>query len=182
MKTLKGLKSMSNSRSKSQYLPMTAYVAACQMAELGDLWPYSTRATEARGGRYKRLKKVTCQRPRAKAPVMRGVLNKKLGRVAFKKQGYNSSTSFQLLRGACAQEESAHRLSGRNRLRTTGRKTLKRIVPKWLEDEHPMPAIGQLLDPSALKRMFFKAAEFFTDAKDFPAKVPLRALRVAAGS
>ena len=173
---------MSNSRSKSQYMPMTAYVAARQMAEVGDLWPYSTRATEARGGRYKRLKKVTCQRRRSTAPVMRGVINKKLGRVSFSKQGYNSSTSFQLLRGGCAQEINSHRLSGRNRIRTTGRKTLKRSVPKWEEDANPMPPLGRLLDADALKFMYGKAAAYFAQQLFLPKTVRLRALRLAAGS
>ena len=153
------------------------------MARNGDLWPYSTRATEARGGRYKRLKKVTCQRRRATLPVMRGYLTKKTGIVKYKKQGYNSSTSMQLMRGACAQEISAHRLSGRNRLKTTGRKTLKRVVPKWEEDAHPMPPLGKLLDPEALKIMFGRAAAFFTkELKDYQFLVPMRALRLAAGS
>ena len=110
------------------------------------------------------------------------MINKKLGTVSFKKQGYNSSTSWQLLRGACAQESSAHRLSGRNRVKTTGRKTLKRTVPKWEEDANPMPPLGRLLDIAALKTMLGKAAEFFSKETSFPWQVPLRAVRIAAGS
>ena len=162
---------------------MVAYVAARQMAKVGDLWPYSTRATEARGGRYKRLKKITCQRKRCTGYTHRGFLKGKLlGAVEFKKQRYNSSTSFQLLRGACAQEANAHRLSGRSRLRTTGRKTLKRTVPKWQEDAFPMPPMGRLLDASAVREMFSKAANFFAKSNAFPCPLPLRALRLAAGS
>ena len=183
LKCLKGLKSMSNSRSKSQYLPMIAYVAARQTADAGDLWAYSTRATESRVGRYKRLKKTTCQRPRAIGDVFRSVRNKKLGIIQFKKQRYNSSTSFQLLRGGCAQEANAHRLTGRSRIKTTGRKTLKRTAPKWEEDKHPMPPLGRLLDPEALKCMLSKAGAFFTaHASELPSKVPLRMIRLVAGS
>ena len=175
---------MSNSRSKSQYLPMVAYVAARQMAKRGDLWPYSTRATEARGGLYKRLKKVTCQRKRAAelGDVVRAVRNEKLGVVEFKKQRYDSSTSKQLLRGAAAQEASAHRSGGRSRLKTTGRKTLTRTLPKWEEEAHPLPKMGCLLDVEALKPMLARAASFFAGAEGFPAKVPLEALRRAASS
>merc|ERR1712113_260001 len=145
---------MSNSRSKSQYMPMVAYVASRQTAERGDLWPYSTRATEARGGLYKRIKaKVCCQRKRSaeQGSVVRAHRNKKLGRTSFKKQSYNSSTTKQLMRAGAAAELYSHRLAGRSRLKTTGRKTLTRTLPKWADEGQPLPKMGNLLDVQQLK-------------------------------
>ena len=63
LRLLKAQKDMSNGRGKSQYFPMFAYVAPVQMRRKGNLWPYSTRATEGRGARYKRIVRTTvCHR------------------------------------------------------------------------------------------------------------------------
>ena len=42
------------------------------------------------------------------------------------------------------------------------------LVPKWEEDAHPMPPLGKLLDPEALKIMFGRAAAFFTKLMNEP--------------
>ena len=161
----KAMNAMSNERCDSDYFPLMAYVASQQMASRGDLWPYSTRAVEGRGGRYKRIDaRITCKRKRAKV-VWKAVRNKKHGTVAFKKTSYNSTRTLQLLSTSCSQEESAHGLHGRSRLRTTGRKTLARSMPKWQQEE--VPLIGRLLDPVALKEIIATAALQFTEAVNF---------------
>ena len=149
---------MSNDRCVSHYLPLVAYVAPRQMAKRGDLWPYSTRAVEARGGRYKRISRRVNHRKRSALDI-KAVQNLKLGTVNFKKSAYNSSRTLQMSRAACMQEESAHGSHGRSRLATTGRNTLVRTLPKWLEAE--LPPMGQLLDPDALTAMLARAATFF---------------------
>ena len=55
-------------------------------------------------------------------------------------------------------------------------------MPKWEEDSHPMPAMGKLLEPESLKNLYGRAAAWFAKQDAFPVKVPLRALRLAAGS
>ena len=152
---------MSNDRCVSHYLPLVAYVAPRQMAKRGDLWPYSTRAVEARGGRYKKISRKVAHRKRS-ALDMKAVRNLKLGAVAFKKTSYNSSRTLQMSRISCMQEESAHGTHGRSRLATTGRTTLVRTLPKWKEAE--LPLMGQLLDPDALAVMIERAAAFFDAA------------------
>ena len=52
------MKAMSNDRCVADYLPLAAYIVPQQMAERGDLWPYSTRAVEGRGGRVKKVSKA----------------------------------------------------------------------------------------------------------------------------
>ena len=156
---------MSNDRCVSDYLPLAAYTAALQTMGRGDLWPYSTRAVEARGGRYKRIqRKVVCHRKRA-AEIWRSVRNVRLGTVSFKKQSYNSNSTLQMLRTGCAQETSAHGLHGRSRLSTTGRKTLVRTMPKWQEAE--LPEMGRLLDVAAVVEMLERANEMLTGAVGF---------------
>ena len=149
---------MSNDRCVSHYLPLVAYVASRQMAKRGDLWRYSTRAVEARGGRYKRISRKVAHRKRS-ALDMKSVRNLKLAAISFKKSSYNSSRTLQMARIACMQEESAHGAHGRSRLSTTGRNTLARSMPKWEEAE--APPMGQLLCPDALAGMLVRAAEFF---------------------
>eukprot|EP00966_Prymnesium_polylepis_P243388 5628295-Prymnesium_polylepis.1 len=138
---------------------MFAYVAPLQMRRKGDLWPYSTRATEGRGARYKRIKRTTVCHRKPAAEVMKAVRNVKTGTHSFKKSAYNSRSSLQLLRGVVAQERSAHAGGGRSRIATTGRTTLVRSLPKWLEAE--TPDMGRLLDPAALEVLVGQAAAFF---------------------
>ena len=161
---------------------MLAYVASQQMAERGDLWPYSTRATEARGGRYKRfMRRVVCRRKRSVGGSKRAVKNRKTGKVSFVKQAYHSCVSKQLLRQGAAQEVNAHLSSGRSRLKTTGRKTLTRTLPKWEDEgERPLPTMGNLLDCDSLRAMLIVAVDFFESAVQFPTRIPITALRRAA--
>ena len=155
---LSAVKAMSNDRCISHYFPLIAYIAPLQMAEVGDITPFSTRAIEGKGGRYKRISKRCCHRKKA-AVVWKAVRNLKKGTTSFKKQSYNSSRSLQMARTALMQEESAHGSHGRSRLATTGRKTLTRSLPKL--NESPLPARGNLLNAAALAEMVEKAAEFF---------------------
>ena len=162
----KAMNAMSNGRCDSDYFPLMAYVASQQMATRGNLWPYSTRAVEGRGGRYKRIDaRITCKRKRAKEAVWKAVRNKKHGTVSFKKTSYNSTRTLQLLTTSCSQEKSAHGLHGRSRLSTTGRKTLARSMPKWQQEEAPL--MGRLLDPVALRELITAAALQFTGAVNF---------------
>ena len=155
---------MSNDRCVSDYLPLAAYIVPQQMAERGDLWPYSTRAVEGRGGRYKRIRrKVVCFRKPAK-DVWKAVRNARLHSFSFKKQSYCSNSSLQTLRTAASQEVSAHGAHGRSRLATTGRRSLQRTLPKYQEEEREQREMGKLLDPDALVVMLEQAAAVFRDA------------------
>ena len=106
-------------------------------------------------------------------------MNKKLGTHNFKQQAYNSSTSQQLLRLGAAHEESSHRKAGRTRLATTGRKTLKRNVPKWQQEANPRPPKGKLLDAKALREILAKAIAYFDERPLFPTGIPRKAMKKA---
>ena len=143
-----------------KYFPLFGIVVPQQVAERGDLWPYSTRCTEGRGARYKRIRRrITCER-RPAEEVWRAVQNIKKGTHSFKKQAYRSRLSTQLVRTAVAQEEAAHKKNSRSNIRTTGRNTLNRTLPKWLQDE--LPEMGYLLDIDVLPTLIDKALEFFS--------------------
>ena len=156
------LKNMSNSRHKSRYVPMM-YTAAVQTRYHGDGWRYSTRATEGRGARYKKyMRKVVCRRKGVGiAKIFRAVKGLQDKPHKFVAQGYNTSTTLQLMRLAVAQEESAHRTGGRTRLGRTGRKTLNRILPKW--EEEALPSIGNLMDPEVLEDLMDSIAHRLED-------------------
>ena len=158
--SLEAQKDLSNGRGQSQYFPMFAYVAPLQMKKFRrGLWPFSTRAVEGRGGRYKRFKRrVICQRKRS-SHVARSVRNVKLGTGNFKKSTYNSSMCEQLMKLACAQEDIAHGPSAHRRLGRTGRKTLVRTMPKWKAVEPP--PMGNLLDYASLVGMLDRVQAFF---------------------
>ena len=160
----KAMMDMSNGRSSSQYFPLFAVVVPRQVAKRGNLWPYSTRCTEGRGARYKRIRRrITCER-RPAEEVMRAVLNLKKGTHAFVKQAYQSRLTTQLVRTAVAHEEHAHKPNSRSGVRTTGRNTLDRTVPKWLQDE--LPEMGYLLDVDVLPALITKAQSFFDKLAD----------------
>ena len=160
----KAMKDMSNGRCNSQYFPLFAVIVPQQVADRGDLWPYSTRCTEGRGARYKRIRRrITCER-RPKEEVWRAVQNLKLGTHAFQKQSYRSRMTTQVVRTAVAQEEAAHREGSRSGARTTGRNTLVRTVPKYIADE--LPEMGNLLDPDVLPSLIVKALAFFSSLVD----------------
>ena len=155
------MKAMSNDRCTADYLPIAAYVVPRQMAQRGDLWPYSTRAVEGRGGRYKKVRrKVVCFRKPAKE-IWKAVRNVRQKSMSFRKSYYNSCSTLQTLRTVGAQEDSSHGAHGRNRLSTTGRRSLQRTLPKYQQEE--LPEMGNLLDPVALVSMLEKAAAVFSD-------------------
>ena len=115
LRQLKAVKSMSNDRCVSHYLPLIAYVAPRQMARRGDLWPYSTRAVEARGGRYKRISRKVAHRKRSALDI-KAVQNLRLGTVSFKKTSYNSSRTLQMSRvgsHACRRNRRTDRMDVR---------------------------------------------------------------------
>ena len=155
------MKAMSNDRCVADYLPLAAYIVPQQMAERGDLWPYSTRAVEGRGGRVKKVRRsVVCFRKPAKE-IFKAVRNVKQNSFAFKKSYYSSCSTLQTMRTLVSQEESANNLHGRNRIATTGRHSLLRTLPKY--QQHELPEMGKLLDPVALVSMLEKAAAVFSD-------------------
>lgn len=94
---------------------------------------------------------------------MKAVRNLKTGTHSWKKCSYSSRSTLQLLRGAVAQERSAHMGGGRSRIATTGRSTLVRSLPKWKEAE--TPEMGCLLNPAALEALLGKAAAFFEHSR-----------------
>ena len=152
---------MSNDRCTADYLPIAAYVVPRQMAQRGDLWPYSTRAVEGRGGRYKKVRrKVVCFRKPAKE-IWKAVRNVKQKSMSFRKSYYNSCSTLQTLRTVGAQEDSSQSAHRRNRLSTTGRRSLQRTLPKYQQER--LPEMGNLLDPVALVSMLEKAAAVFSD-------------------
>ena len=59
---------------------------------------------------------------------------------------------------------AAHKPGTRSRIVTTGRNTLNRIVPKFLQDE--LPAMGYLLDINVLPSLIDKALSFFVTQQD----------------
>ena len=155
-----GMVACSGGRHKTQYIPMM-YLAARQTAEHGDLWPRSTRSVEGRGGRIKINKRTkVCHRPRTvtAGEVMRAIDNLQKGAHSYRASNNNTSPSEQMMRLACQQQESAHRKDGRQRLALTGRKTLARVLPKWLTEE--LPVVDQsMLELSELLRMACAVAE-----------------------
>ena len=160
----KNMKDMSNSRCSSQYFPLFAAVVPRQVARRGDLWPYSTRCTEGRGARYKRVRRrITCER-RPAEEVWRAVQDLKKGTHTFVKQHYASRLTTQLMRTAVAQEEAAHKPGSRSGVRTTGRNTLNRTLPKYLADE--LPEMGNLVNIDVLPSLIVKALEFFDSLQD----------------
>ena len=95
-------------------------VATRQMRKCGNLWRFSTRAVEGRGGRLKHIgRRMVCWRLRSNGKYKRIVR----GRVV--EQTYSSAPERQLMRTACSREERAH-TQQRSRVATTGRNTLKR--------------------------------------------------------
>ena len=115
----------------------------------GDLWRFSTRSVEGRGGQLKRIgRRMICWRRRGKGKYQRTVRGKG-GAKRVIEQSYNSAPERQLMRAACNREDRAH-TQQRSRLATTGRNTLKREFKK-LND--PRIALGSENEPDAIKRL-----------------------------
>lgn len=159
---------------------MFAYIAPLQMKKYGrSLWPFSTRATEGRGGRYKRFKRRVVSQRKRSSDVHRAVRNIKKGTVHFKKSTYNSSMCEQPMQLACAQEQIAHGKFARRRLSRTGRKTLVRTLPKWKAVEPP--PMGNLLDYDALVDMLGRVQGFFSRAEELGFETSADLLSACAG-
>ena len=139
------LNNVSNRRHKSTYFHAMWAVASRQMKEWGDLWRFSTRAVEGRGGRLKRIgRRMICWRRRSTGKYRRIMRNNVV------EQTYDSTPERQLMRASCAREERAH-TQERSRVATTGRNTLKR---QWGKAEEAVaPSLGGGLDNEFVKKM-----------------------------
>ena len=84
------------------------------------------------------------------------------------------------MRAGAANELYSHRAAGRSRLKTTGRKTLTRTLPKWEEEGFSLPPMGRLLDIQHLKVMLLRAVGILSQIEDFPAPLPFKRMRRAA--
>ena len=139
------LNNVSNRRHKSWYANKIWAVASRQMLRRGDLWRFSTRSVEGRGGRLKHIgRRMICWRRRSNGKYKRIVGGKEV------EQTYTSTPERQLLRAAVAREERAH-TQQRSRMATTGRNTLKRQWDKV--DAAAMPSLGGDLKPDFVKKM-----------------------------
>ena len=149
------LNTVSNRRHKCAYIQMFMTVGAKQVRQRGNLWPYSTRAVEGRGGQLKKIgRRIICWRRRCVGTYKRNVKRKGVARTVV--QGYNSAPERQLMRAACFREERAH-TQKRSRVATTGRNTLARSVPKAELAE--LPALGDVLEPECVKRLCLQKRE-----------------------
>ena len=67
------LNDISNRRHKSGYCATAALVASRQQKEKGDLWRFSTRSVEGRGGQLRRIgRRMICWRRRSKGKYTEG--------------------------------------------------------------------------------------------------------------
>ena len=127
------LNDVSNRRHKCWYAHKIWAVGSRQMRQRGDLWRFSTRAVEGRGGRLKHIgRRMICWRRRS-SRYLRNVRGKVVA------QTYTSAPERQLMRAACAREDRAH-TQPRSRLALTGRNTLKRSFDKV--EAVAMPSLG----------------------------------------
>ena len=145
------LNNISNRRHKSWYAANIWAVGSRQMRDWGDLWRFSTRSVEGRGGRLKHIgRRMICWRRRSSGKYSRVVRGKVVS------QTYSSAPEHQLMRGACSREERAH-TQQRSRVAATGRNTLKRSGDKM---NAPTPvSLGGELTTNFVKRMCVAAAE-----------------------
>ena len=145
------LNSISNLRHKSWYFHK-CMVAARQTRKWGDLWRFSTRAVEGRGGQLKRIgRRIICWRHRCKGSYQRNIRRK--GATKTITQGYGSAPHRQLMKVSCFREHGAHSRK-RARLATTGRNTLVRSVPKVESAESAaLPELGDVLELPRVKRL-----------------------------
>ena len=121
------------------------------MRRRGDLWRFSTRSVEGRGGRLKHIgRRMICWRRRSNGKYKRTVRGKVI------EQTYTSAPERQLMRASCSREDRAH-TQKRSRVATTGRNTLKRSGAKV---DAPTPvSLGGELTSEFVKRMCVAAAE-----------------------
>ena len=128
-------------------------VASQQMRKWGDLWRFSTRAVEGRGGRLKHIgRRMICWRRRSNGKYKRIVRGKVVS------QTYTSAPERQLMRAACSREERVH-TQQRSRLATTGRNTLKRTFDKVEAAEQPALGGGVSVSSSGVKKLCVAASK-----------------------
>ena len=151
---LEHLNVVSDGRHKSCYPHQFMTTVPRQIHARGDLWRFSTRSVEGRGGRIKRIsRRIVCWRRNCKS-YQHSVRTKTGHRVIT--QSYSATPEKMLMRGACAAEISTH-ADKRSRLATTGRNTLARTIPKAQEAE--LPALGNVLELEHVKRMCLEGRE-----------------------
>ena len=139
---------VSDHRHKSCYPHQFMTTLSRQIRARGDLWKYSTRSVEGRGGRIKRIsKKIICWRRNCKS-YQRSVRTKTGHRVIT--QSYNCTPEKMLMRAACHSEDRVH-TNKRSLVATTGRNTLARTIPKAQAAE--LAPLGALLESERMKRM-----------------------------
>ena len=115
------------------------------MLERGDLWRFSTRSVEGRGGRLKHIgRRMICWRRRSIGKYTRLVGEKPVS------QTYTSAPERQLMRAACSREDRAH-TQLRSRVATTGRHTLSRTGAKI--GAAPAVSLGGELGSDFVKKM-----------------------------
>ena len=143
------LNSVSNHRHKCSYVQLLMGIGAKQVRKRGDLWPFSTRAVEGRGGQLKKIgRRIICWRRRCQTTYKRNIKRRGAARTVV--QSYNSAPELQLMRASCFREERAH-TQKRSRVATTGRNTLARTLPKAEMTE--LPALGAVMEPERVKRL-----------------------------
>jgi len=143
------LNSVSNWRHKCAYIQMMMTVGAKQVRTRGNLWPFSTRAVEGRGGQLKKIgRRIICWRRRSQGTYKRNI--RRLGAARTVVQGYSSAPERQLMRASCFREDRAH-TQKRSRMATTGRNTLARSMPKAELAE--LPALDDVLEPERVKSL-----------------------------
>ena len=147
---LERLNAVSNRRHKSCYPHQFMTVVPRQMQMWGDLWRFSTRSVEGRGGQLKKIgRRIICWRRRCAAgSYQRNVKRKGVAHAIS--QGYSYGPERMLMRASCFREDRAH-TQKRSRAATTGRNTLARSVPKAEQAE--LPALGDALELTCVKRM-----------------------------
>ena len=111
------LNDVSTRRHKSWYAHLFITIVPRQMRRWGDLWRFSTRSVEGRGGRLKHIgRRMLCWRRRS-ATYHRTVKAKDGGSQIIN-QSYNSTPERQLMRAACSPEDRGH-TQKRSKLATT---------------------------------------------------------------
>ena len=125
------LNDISTRRHKCRYGHLFATVIPRQMRRWGDLWCFSTRSVEGRGGRLKHIGRcMICWRRRSASH--RRIVKRKGGGSRVIEQSYNSGPERQLMCAVCSCEDRAH-TQLRSRVATTGCNTLKRTFDRCVD-------------------------------------------------
>ena len=101
------LNDISMRRHKLWYGHLFATIVLRQMRRWGDLWRFSTRSVEGRGGRLKHIgRRMLCWRRRS--AKYRRTVKAKGGGSRVIEQSYTSTPERQLMRAACSREDCGH--------------------------------------------------------------------------